>query len=144
MIFWLFSKKTGYHGILALGVPWCNIRWDIFKLEIIWLRLRSSSIGFRGMNMKNNFCPRNKNWTNRDRPKLAPYLRLKNSKSTSKCQSILFYSTRISFEESLTMPEKLLWFFNFPSVAKLQKNESFPLGEFFGRKLSQCRKNWLG
>ena len=30
--------------------------------------------------------------TSRDRPKLAPYLELKNSKSTSKCQSFLFYS----------------------------------------------------
>ena len=33
--------------------------------------------------------------TSRDRPKLAPYPRLKNSKKTSKCQ-VLFYSTRKS------------------------------------------------
>ena len=32
--------------------------------------------------------------TSRERPKLEPYLRLKNSKNTSKCQSILSYSTR--------------------------------------------------
>ena len=32
--------------------------------------------------------------TSRERPKSAPYLRLKNNKRTSKCQSILFYSTR--------------------------------------------------
>ena len=31
--------------------------------------------------------------TSRERPKSAPYLRLKNSKRTSKCQSILFYGT---------------------------------------------------
>ena len=30
----------------------------------------------------------------RERPKSAPYLRLKSSKMTSKCTSILFYSTR--------------------------------------------------
>ena len=30
----------------------------------------------------------------RDRPKSAPYLRLKSSKRTSKCQRIVFYSTR--------------------------------------------------
>ena len=42
--------------------------------------------------------------TSRDRPKSVPYLRLKNSKRTSKCQSIL-YSTRI-FLKSLTMPKK--------------------------------------
>ena len=34
--------------------------------------------------------------TSRDRPKLATYLKLKNSKRTPKCQSILFYSTRIT------------------------------------------------
>ena len=31
--------------------------------------------------------------TSRERLKSAPYLRLKNSKRTSKCQSILFYGT---------------------------------------------------
>ena len=31
--------------------------------------------------------------TSRERPKSAPYLRLKNSRRTSKCQSVLFYST---------------------------------------------------
>ena len=29
----------------------------------------------------------------RERPESAPYLRLKNSKRTSKCQSIFFYGT---------------------------------------------------
>ena len=33
----------------------------------------------------------------RDRPKSAPYLKHKNSKRTSKCQTILFYSTRFFF-----------------------------------------------
>ena len=44
--------------------------------------------------------------TSRDRPKLAPYPRLKNSKRTSKFQSILFYSTKNFFEKSLTTPKK--------------------------------------
>ena len=38
---------------------------------------------------------RNIRRTSRDRPKSAPYLRLKNSKRTSKCQ-VFFYSTRKS------------------------------------------------
>ena len=40
--------------------------------------------------------------TSRDRPKSAPYPRLKNSKKTSKCQ-VLFYSTRKSkfFEKKI-------------------------------------------
>ena len=45
--------------------------------------------------------------THRNRPKSAPYLRLNNSKRTSKCQSILFYSTRKIFEKSLKMPKTL-------------------------------------
>ena len=41
--------------------------------------------------------------TSRDRPKSAPYPRLKNSKKTSKCQ-VLFYSTRKSkfFEKNFS------------------------------------------
>ena len=61
---------------------------------------------------------------------MAPYLRLKNSKRTSKCQSIgefrTFYENK-AFEKSLTMPKETeredpLGFFNIHSVAKLQKN----------------------
>ena len=42
------------------------------------------------------------NLTSRDRPKSAPYPRLKNSKKTPKCQ-VLFYSTRKSkfFEKKI-------------------------------------------
>ena len=61
-------------------------------------------------------------WTSRDRPKSAPYLRLKNSKRTSKCQS-----RKKNFKKSFTMPTKTeredaLGFFNIHSFAKLQKN----------------------
>ena len=47
--------------------------------------------------------------TSRDRPKSASYIRLKNSKRTSKCQSIGEYGTplRKKIEKSLTMPKKL-------------------------------------
>ena len=50
--------------------------------------------------------------TSRDRPKSAPYPRLKNSKTTSKCQ-VLFYSTRKSkffekkFFEKITYSKKM-------------------------------------
>ena len=52
------------------------------------------------------------NGTSRDRPKSAPYPRLKNSKTTSKCQ-VLFYSTRKSkffekkFFEKITYSKKM-------------------------------------
>ena len=75
------------------------------------------------------------------RHKSARYLRLKNSKRTSKCQVFSF-----------TVPEKpKSWtelvrfgFFNIQSVAKYQKNEGVP---FEGKKISkipQSRKNWNG
>ena len=84
--------------------------------------------------------------TSRDRPKSAPYPRLKNSKKTSKCQ-VLFYSTRKSnifekfFFEKITYSKKWtewrakvsqcrktergdpLRFFNIHSVAKHEKIE---------------------
>ena len=76
--------------------------------------------------------------TSRDRPKSAPYLRLKNTKRTWQCQSILFYSTR-KFFESLTMPKKTervdpLGVFNIHSVAKHQK--IYGEGDFYFRKKS--------
>ena len=46
--------------------------------------------------------------TSRDQPKSALNLSLKNSKRTSKCQSILFYSSRNFFKKSLAMPKKPL------------------------------------
>ena len=46
--------------------------------------------------------------TSRDRHKSAPYLRLKNSKRTSKCQSVFFYSTRKFFSEKISQCRKKL------------------------------------
>ena len=69
--------------------------------------------------------------TSRDRPKSAPYLRLKNTKRTSKCQSIGELETllwKIFSKKSLTMPKKTkrgdhLGFLKIHSVQKYQKNE---------------------
>ena len=66
---------------------------------------------------------------------LAPYLRLKNSKTTSKCQSIGEFGTfyekkllKVSQCRKKTEREDPLGFFNIYSVAKLQKNEGGPFG----------------
>ena len=73
--------------------------------------------------------------TSRDRPKSAPYPRLKNSKTTSKCQ-VLFYSTRKSkffekkFFEKITYSKKIG-----PSGAPGLASAS-P----WRAKVSQCRK----
>ena len=107
-----------------------------------------------------------RNLTSRDRPKSAPYPRLKNSKKTSKCQ-VLFYSTRKSkffekiFFEKITYSKKWtewrakvsqcrktergdpLRFFNIHSVAKhekIEENKNF----HFREKISQCRKKLKG
>ena len=105
--------------------------------------------------------------TSRDRPKSAPYPRLKNSKKTSKCQ-VLFYSTRKSkfFEKNFSKNYILkkmdrvarrgwsaakvsqcrktergdpLRFFNIHSVAKHEKIEENK-NCHFREKISQCRK----
>ena len=92
----------------------------------------------------------------------APYPRLKNSQTTSKCQ-VLFYSTRKSkffedknFSKKLHTQkngpsgalkshnaEKLKGFFNIHSVAKhekIEENKNF----HFREKISQCQKNRKG
>ena len=76
--------------------------------------------------------------TSRDRPKSAPYPRLKNSKKTSKCQ-VLFYSTRKSkfFEKNFS--KKLHTQKNGPSGAPGLASAS-P----WRAKVSQCRKTERG
>ena len=75
--------------------------------------------------------------TSRERPKSAPYLRLKNSKRTSKCQSIGELGTllRKKIENVSQCRKKLkggpLGFFNIHSVGKYQKIEGGPFGDFF-------------
>ena len=59
--------------------------------------------------------------TSRERPKSAPYLRLKNSKRTSKCQSILFYGTgKTQKLNRIGAPEGTLWDFSsiLPQIIK--------------------------
>ena len=88
--------------------------------------------------------------TSRDRPKSAPYLRLKNSKRTSKCQSIgeNFYEKNFflkSHNAEKTEREDPLGFFNIHSVAKIQKKlKGGPFGGFFLKKVAQCRKKSKG
>ena len=89
--------------------------------------------------------------TSRDRPKTAPYLKIKNSKKTSKCQSIGELGTlRWIFFKKVSTPKKIergiRWDFSTFIVAKLRKNRRDPLGTFFRKKVSQCRKklNWKG
>ena len=67
--------------------------------------------------------------TSRDRPKSAPYLRLKNRKKTSECQSIGFFE-----KKSLRMPKKLkgrtLWYFSTSILSQNSKQiERRPSGE---------------
>ena len=96
--------------------------------------------------MKNNNA---QTLARRDRPKSAPYLRLKNSKRNSKCKSIVDFGTFYEFflKKSLTMPKKTeredpLGFFNNHSVAKLQKKlKRDPFEEKSLKKVAQCRKN---
>ena len=101
--------------------------------------------GFHGNQGKNCTLPNNFHYkvsTSRDRPKSAPYLRLKNSKRTSTCQSILFYSTKkISKPKNWRVPFRI---FQHPFCRKTPKNWRGPCGENFFLRVSQCRKNWKG
>ena len=67
--------------------------------------------------------------TSRDRLKSAPYLRLKNTKRTLKCQSILFSSTPGG--------DALRFFIH--SVANYQKNEGDPFRIFCVNSTKKCR-----
>ena len=88
--------------------------------------------------------------TSRDRPKSAPYPRLKNSKRTSKFQSILFYSTNFFLKKVSQRRKK--WrsgpfgIFLYPVCRKTQKNwRGDPFGEiFFQKKSRNAEKNWKG
>ena len=72
---------------------------------------------------------------------VGPYLKLKNSKRTSKCQSISEFETfyekmkKKSQNAEKNKREDPLGFFNIHSVAKLQKIEGGPFGgNFFLKK----------
>ena len=79
--------------------------------------------------------------TSRDRPKSALYPRLKNSKRTSKFQSILSYSTKKFFLKKVSQRRKklkggTLWDFSIPSLSQNPKKmKGGPFGEnFFPKK----------
>ena len=73
--------------------------------------------------------------TSRDRPKSAPYLRLKNGKRTSKCQVFSSTAPEKIFEKSLTMAKKLKWgTLGFSTSILSQKLKGDPLGIFFRKK----------
>ena len=75
------------------------------------------------------------NSTSRDRPKSAPYPRLKNSKTTSKCQ-VLFYSTRKSkFFEKKIFRKNYILKKNRPSGTP-----GLASARPWRAKVSQCRK----
>ena len=106
--------------------------------------------------------------TSRDRPKSAPYPRLKNSKKTSKCQVFSFtvLENRNFFEKNFSKNYILkkwterrakisqcrktergdpLRFFNIQSVAKHQKKCGGPFGgKFFRKSLAVPKKNERG
>ena len=91
--------------------------------------------------------------TSRERPKSAPYPRLKNSKRTSKFPNfgelgLLLWKF---FLKSLTMPKKLkgrtLWDFSTSILlqnSKKLKGDPFVGKIFFWKKVAQCRKNLKG
>ena len=109
---------------------------------------RSSSTALTSCHTKHNRHEK----TSRDRPKSAPYLRLKNRKRTSKCPSILFYSTQKNLfsEKNLTMPKKLkggtLWDFSTSILSQNSKKiEGGPFGgKKFRKKVAQYRKKLKG
>ena len=68
----------------------------------------------------------------RNRPKTAPYLTLKNSKRTSKCQSIPFCSIQKTFAHTRKKSHNA------------EKMKGDPLGNFFLVKSRNAEYNWEG
>ena len=86
----------------------------------------------------------------RDRSKSAPYLRLKNTKSTSKCQSIgelgtllwKFFFRKKSHNAEKNLKGGTIWDFSNSILSKnIKKLKVGPFGEKnFRKKVSQSRK----
>ena len=78
--------------------------------------------------------------TSWDRPKSAPYLRLKNSKRTSKCQVFSFTVSKETQKfNQIGAPFRI--FFNIHSVANYQKNWRGPFGgKIFEKSLTMPKK----
>ena len=69
-----------------LHIKTCKISWFRFAAKFRMHPYGGFPINIRANNIKTNLV--SNNITSRERPKSAPYLRLKNSRRTSKCQSI--------------------------------------------------------
>ena len=96
MFYNTFAKSVIYYGLLIYGTAkpigenlnWLRDNsWELFfKLYLVESIQSTQWLAFDEKNQKLKTT-----LTSRERPKLAPYLRLKNSKRTSKCQ--VFSST---------------------------------------------------
>ena len=89
--------------------------------------------------------------TSRDRPNSAPYLRLKNSKRTSKCQSIgelgtLFFKVKKVSQCRKKLKGRTLWDFSTSILSQnSKKNESGPFGgKKFEKKSHSAETNLFG
>ena len=83
--------------------------------------------------------------TSRERYTLAPYLRLENSKMTSKCQ--VFSFTVLENPEvrpNWCAKRGTLWDFSAFLLQNIKKNEGGPFGEKEIRKNHNAKKNWKG
>ena len=80
---WIFEDWYSSLWVIPFGPSFgCDtLRWRLFNVKKKFSKV-----------LQRNSIKVNTSW---DRPKSAPYPRLKNSKKTSKCQ-VLFYSTRKS------------------------------------------------
>ena len=85
--------------------------------------------------------------TSRQRHKSATYLRLKNSKNTSKSQDLQYSKTQM-LDRIGALKGNPLGFFNFSTFLwqNIKKLKGDPLEslKIFPDKVSQCRKNWKG
>ena len=81
--------------------------------------------------------------TSRDRPKSAPYLRLKNSKKTSKCQIIgelgTFYEKKIEKKSHCRKKTERKDLWDFSTSILLQNSKKIEGGPFGGKKLNKSR-----
>ena len=85
--------------------------------------------------------------TSRDRPKSAPYPRLKNSKKTSKCQSILFYGTGKPKSWTEFAHQRGHFEILHPFCRKSRKKiegGALLVSKFFEKSLTMPKKNWKG
>ena len=146
-------SDTAYPNNIPKTILWnCDVflsypstKW--YKISKCYSSPQLRTVKVRSLNTSRIHGLLARGWTSRERPKSAAYLRLKNSKRTSKCRSI-----------SSTVPEKpkswtelahqrghfeIFHLFCGKSSKKLME-EHFWWKTLFLKKISQCRKNWKG